>query len=126
MTATGGFTRIETDLVDGIATLTLASDKVNALDVETLEEIAAHLDRCASDPAVRALVVTGKGSVFSAGLNVGEVLDHPKDRTGVLLSALTTALVRLFAFPKPTVAAINGAAIAGGCILACACDKRLL
>lgn len=126
MTATGSFTRIETGLVDGIATLTLASDKVNALDVETLEEITAHLDRCAPDPAVRALVVTGKGPVFSAGLNVGEVLDHPKDRTGMLLGALTTALARLFAFPKPTVAAVNGAAIAGGCILACACDKRLL
>jgi enoyl-CoA hydratase/carnithine racemase len=110
----------------GIAVLTLASDKVNALDVETLEEIAATVDRCEQDPEVRALVVTGEGPVFSAGLNVSEVLDNDKSRTGVLLDALNTALVRLFRFGKPSVAAINGPAIAGGCILACACDKRVM
>jgi len=71
-------------------------------------------------------VVTGQGAIFSAGLNVAEVLDNDSDRTGVLLEALGAALVRLFRFPKPTVAAINGPAIAGGCIVACACDKRLI
>ncbi len=126
MTPTGEFARIETAESEGTAVLTLASDKVNALDVETLGEITRFVDRCAEDPAVRALVLTGKGSIFSAGLNVGEVLDHDIGRTGVLLDALNTALIRLFAFPKPTVAAINGAAIAGGCILACTCDKRLI
>jgi enoyl-CoA hydratase/carnithine racemase len=126
MTATGEFTRIETTQSDGIAVLTLASDKVNALDVETLDEITAFVDACSRDAAVRGLVVTGRGSIFSAGLNVGEVLDNDPGRTGVLLDSLNTALVRLFAFPKPTVAAINGPAIAGGCILACACDKRLI
>ena len=111
---------------DGIAVLTLASDKVNALDVETLEEIAAYVDRCGQDPEVRALVVTGEGSIFSAGLNVSEVLDNDERRTGVLLDALNTALARLFRFAKPSVAAVNGPAIAGGCILACACDKRVM
>ena len=91
-----------------------------------LKEITACVDGCEQDAAVRALVVTGQGSIFSAGLNVGEVLDNDTERTGVLLDALGTALARLFRFPKPTVAAINGPAIAGGCILACACDKRLL
>jgi enoyl-CoA hydratase len=126
MTTTDGYTKITVSGSDGIAVLTLASDKVNALDVATLGEIASYLDRAAPDPAVRALVVTGAGSIFSAGLNVNEVLDHEKDRTGVLLDALRDALVGLFRFPKPTVAAINGPAIAGGCILACACDKRLI
>jgi len=126
MTATGQFTKIEVGQTDGIAVLTLASDKVNALDVETLEQMVAYLDECEGDAAVRALVVTGQGAIFSAGLNVGEVLDNEKGRTAVLLGSLTTTLVRLFAFPKPTVAAINGPAIAGGCILACACDKRLI
>jgi enoyl-CoA hydratase/carnithine racemase len=126
MTATGQFTKIEVGGTDGIAVLTLASDKVNALDVDTLGEIAAFVDECEQDPRVRALVVTGQGAIFSAGLNVGEVLDNDPARTGVLLEALGTALVRLFRFPKPTVAAINGPAIAGGCILACACDKRLI
>jgi enoyl-CoA hydratase/carnithine racemase len=126
MTTTDNYTKITVTGSGGIAVLTLASDKVNALDVATLSEIALYLDRAAPDPAVRALVVTGAGSIFSAGLNVSEVLDHEKDRTGVLLDALRDALVGLFRFPKPTVAAINGPAIAGGCILACACDKRLI
>ncbi|MGO8863788.1 MAG: enoyl-CoA hydratase/isomerase family protein [Acidimicrobiales bacterium] len=126
MTATGQFTKIEVAKTDGITVLTLASDKVNALDVDTLEEVTACIDECEHDASVRALVVTGKGAIFSAGLNVGEVLDNDADRTGVLLDALGTALVRLFGFPKPTVAAVNGPAIAGGCILACACDKRLI
>ena len=126
MTATPQFTRIDVATTDGVAVLTLASDKVNALDVDTLEEIAAFVDQCHQDPAVRALVVTGQGSIFSAGLNVGEVLDNDIARTGVLLEALGRALVGLFRFPKPTVAAVNGPAIAGGCILACACDKRLI
>jgi enoyl-CoA hydratase/carnithine racemase len=126
MTDTGQLARITSRTDGGIAVLTLASDKVNALDVETLEEIAATVDRCEQDPEVRALVVTGEGPVFSAGLNVSEVLDNDKSRTGVLLDALNTALVRLFRFAKPSVAAINGPAIAGGCILACACDKRVM
>ncbi len=126
MTSARQFARIKATEADGIARMTLASDKVNALDVETLGEITSYVDHCAQDPAVRALVVTGEGPVFSAGLNVGEVLDNDTSRTGVLLDALNGTLVHLFRFPKPTVAAINGPAIAGGCILACACDKRLI
>jgi enoyl-CoA hydratase/carnithine racemase len=126
MTETRQFTKIEVGHTNGIAVLTLASDKVNALDVDTLVEIASYVDECERDAEVRALVVTGQGAIFSAGLNVGEVLDNDKERTEVLLAALTNALVGLFQFPKPTVAAINGPAIAGGCILACACDKRLI
>jgi enoyl-CoA hydratase/carnithine racemase len=126
MTETGQFRKIKVVETDGIAVLTLASDKVNALDVDTLEEISEYVDQCEHDTAVHALVVTGEGAIFSAGLNVGEVVDNDIDRTGILLEVLGTALVRLFRFPKPTVAAVNGPAIAGGCILACACDKRLM
>ncbi len=126
MTGADQHARIKVAEVDGIAVMTLASDKVNALDVETLEEITSCVNRSEVDPGVRALVVTGEGSIFSAGLNVGEVLDNDTSRTGVLLHALQDALVSLFRFPKPTVAAINGPAVAGGCILACACDKRLI
>jgi enoyl-CoA hydratase len=126
MAPTGQYTRIAVAQTEGIAVLTLASDKVNALDVDTLVEINKYVEECEQDSAVRALVVTGQGSIFSAGLNVSEVVDNDIIRTGVLLKALGVALTRLFGFSKPTVAAINGPAIAGGCILACACDKRLI
>ena len=126
MTEATQFTRTKMSRVGGTAVLTLASDKVNALDSEVLGEITSFVDLCEQDDGIGALVLTGEGPVFSAGLNVSEVLDNDKDQTGVLLDALTTALTRLFRCPKPTVAAINGSAIAGGCILACAFDKRLI
>lgn len=118
--------KVATAMVGDVAVLTLASDKVNALDVETFEEIGSFLERSEHDAAVAALVVTGQGKVFSAGLNVRELLGNEPDYSDRLLGALEGALTRLFCFPKPTVAAINGAAIAGGCLLACACDVRVI
>jgi enoyl-CoA hydratase len=108
------------------AVLALASDKVNSLDREVLLEISTFVEYCEQEDGIGALVLTGEGSVFSAGLNVTEVLSNDKAYTDDLLDALNDALVRLFRCPKPTVAAINGAAIAGGCILASACDKRII
>lgn len=111
---------------DRTAVLTLASDKVNALDREVLDEVTAFVDLCEQDPDIGALIVTGEGSLFSAGVNVKDVLAHDGAHTEELLGALSTAIVRLFRCSKPTVAAINGSAIAGGCLLACACDQRLI
>jgi len=106
--------------------LSLASNKVNALDREVLQEIAAFVDYCEGEPEIHALVLTGEGTVFSAGVNVTEVLANEKGYSSELLIDLEKALISLFSCPKPTVVAINGSAIAGGCLLACACDKRLI
>ncbi|HXA32170.1 MAG TPA: enoyl-CoA hydratase/isomerase family protein [Acidimicrobiales bacterium] len=126
MTDTPQFQRIKLSRTGRTAVLTLASDKVNALDRDVLDEVTACVDRCERDPDIGALVVTGAGSLFSAGVNVKDVLDNDTAHTGELLSALSTAVVSLFRCSKPTVAAINGSAIAGGCLLACACDQRLV
>ena len=120
------FQRIKLSRSGTTAVLALASDKVNALDLEVLRELSTCVDHCEEDPAVDVLVVTGEGSVFSAGLNVSQVLGNDTSYTDALLDALTRAFVRLFRCSKPTVAAINGAAIAGGCLLALTCDKRLI
>ncbi len=120
------FKRTELSREGRTAVLTLASDKVNALDREVLDEITTFVEFCQHDPGIGALVLTGAGNVFSAGLNVSQVLANEKSYTDTLLESLGAALVGLFRCPLPTVAAVNGAAIAGGCLLAFACDKRLI
>jgi enoyl-CoA hydratase/carnithine racemase len=120
------FKRTTMARVGRTAVLALASDKVNALDVEVLREITSFVEYCEQDPEVGALVLTGEGPLFSAGLNVNEVLAHDPDYAGVLLGALSDALLGVFRCPLPTVVAVNGPAIAGGCLLACVFDKRLI
>ena len=126
MTDAPEFTRTKRSSVGTTAVLTLASDKVNALDTEVLAEIATFVGICERDPGITALVVTGEGPVFSAGLNVTEVLAHDTGYTTELLDVLQDTLVRIFTCPIPTVVAVNGPAIAGGCLLACAFDRRLI
>jgi enoyl-CoA hydratase len=108
-----------------VRVLTLSSGRVNALDVEVLEELAGSV-RELQDSGNGPLVITGAGRVFSAGVDLNRVVDGGSDYTDRLIPALSNAFDALFCFPWPTVAAINGAAIAGGCVLACACDRRLI
>lgn len=108
-----------------VAVLTFAHGKVHALDLDllrALEERLAEVERSAA----RAVVLTGSGSVFSAGVNLVRLIEGGAAYLRDFLPALTTSMSRLFFFPKPVVAAVNGHAIAGGCVLACACDHRLI
>lgn len=105
--------------------LWLASGRVNAMDVELLEELALAVGDLAHSGA-GALVVTGSGRAFSAGVDLNRVVEGGADYTDRLVPALSGAFEAVFSYPGPTVAAINGAAIAGGCVLACACDSRLI
>ena len=120
------FSRTKLSVVGRTAVLALASDKVNALDLVLLREVTAFVDFCEQDPGVAALVLTGEGPLFSAGLNVNEILANDAHHTGLVLGALTDALLAVFRCPLPTVVAVNGSAIAGGCLLACAFDTRLI
>lgn len=105
--------------------LTLSSGPVNAQDVELLEELASAVRELARSGA-GALVVTGAGRAFSAGVDLNRVVQGGAAYTDRLVPALSAAFDAMFSYPGPTVAAINGAAIAGGCVLACACDRRLI
>lgn len=116
---------IETRSEGGIRILTLAAGRVNALDVELLEELAQTVGELAHSGAC-PLVITGAGRVFSAGVDLNRVVDGGAAYTDRLVPALSAAFEAVFDYPGPTVAAINGAAIAGGAVLACACDRRLI
>lgn len=110
---------------DGVAVLTLDHGKANAVDLELFEALDEHLEAIETDDAARAVVLTGAGSSFSAGVDLFRVLEEGRDYLEDFLGALSSGVERLFAFHKPVVAAVNGHAIAGGCILALACDRRI-
>ncbi len=99
--------------------------KANALDLEFLIGLAEELEGEARRPA-RALVLTGHGSIFSAGVDLVRIRDGGEAYVSSFLPALERALRALFVLEKPVVAAVNGHAIAGGAVLACACDLRVM
>ena len=112
--------------VDGdIATLRMAHGKANALDAELLRALEESLDEVERSPA-RAVVLTGTGTIFSAGVDLFRVIEGGASYVTEFFPLLVAAIRRLFLFPRPVVAATNGHAIAGGCILTAACDYRIM
>lgn len=114
---------IETIDHDGIAVLTLDHGPVNALDLELLTALPVTLAEVAD---ARAVVLTGRGRSFSAGVDLNRIVDGGRAYVGEFLPALSRAALALFAHPRPVVAAVNGHALAGGCVLAAAGDLRLM
>jgi enoyl-CoA hydratase len=113
---------------DEFATLTLnRPDKRNALSVELRDAISGALDELADDVATKAVVITGNGPVFSAGFDLSEFTKAAGD--DVFGRELWESSDRyhdtVLHFPLPTVAAVNGAALAGGFDLAILCDLRI-
>ena len=116
---------IHRDLQDGVAVLRMDHGKVNALDSEFLDAIRTELG-LVKDSDTPAVVITGTGRVFSAGVDLVRLLDEGEPYIDGFLERLSATFYDLFTFPKPLVAAINGHAIAGGCVIACACDYRIM
>jgi enoyl-CoA hydratase len=108
-----------------VVVLRLNQGKVHALDDVLLGQLAESLDAVEKSDA-RAVVLTAAGRVFSAGVDLQKVLDGGSAYLERSLPLLISTFNRLFSYPLPVVAAVNGAAVAGGCILACACDRRIL
>jgi enoyl-CoA hydratase len=108
-----------------IVVLRMERGRANALDLELLNALDESLQEL-DDQEIGAVILTGTGSIFSAGVDLFRVLDTDRDYLVDFLGTLHWALRRLFTFPRPVVAAVNGHAIAGGCILVCACDHRVM
>ncbi len=109
----------------GIAVLRLDRPPVNAIDIELLHDVIETLREIEAEGGAKALVLTGAGPCFSAGLDLKAIPQYAKDQQRELVSSINRLLYRLYAFPRPTVCAVNGHAIAGGFFPVIACDYRL-
>lgn len=108
---------------NGVTLISMQHGKVNALDLELLTQIHEVFAGLSLDEVV---VLTGNGRAFSAGLDMRRLLDEDASYSDALLQALTDATLAIFRHPAPVVAAIEGAAIAGGALLAFATDYRMM
>jgi enoyl-CoA hydratase len=108
-----------------VALLRMTHGKANALDLELCEALTGALTDCARSDA-GALVLTGEGRMFSAGVDLLRVVNGGAAYVRTFLPSVNRMFETLFSFPKPVVAAVNGHAIAGGCVMACAADYRMM
>ena len=117
---------VNIDEQDGIFTLSLNRGKVNPLNGDVVDEILSSLKDIEDDSAVKAVILTGQGKFFSFGFDVPELLTYSREAFSDFLSKFTNLYSYMFLYPKPILAALNGHAIAGGCMLALACDRRII
>ena len=119
---------------DGVAIITLNNGKVNALSVELLNELQQAATALSLDASIRAVVITGNGRAFAAGADItqfaqgapeGEFGLSSPERITQIGEAFLGALNAVAALPCPSIAAVSGVALGGGCELALACDFRL-
>ncbi len=100
-------------------------EKLNAINKDVLDGLHAGLDRAAADDEVKVVVLTGAGRAFSAGYDLSAEAAHseiPAHEWHEVLAADIDATMRVWALEKPTIAAVRGYCLAGGCELAMACD----
>jgi enoyl-CoA hydratase len=108
-----------------VAVLSISHGPVNAMDVELVRAVTAMFTELAADPP-GAVVLTGAGRAFSAGVDLRRFLAGGAGYVAEFLPALGELFETAFRFPGPVVAAVNGHALAGGCVLACCADARVM
>ena len=108
---------------DGIAVLRIEHGKANTLDMELCNAVVEAFEHAGD---ARAVVLTGAGRIFSAGVDLFRVLEGGERYIEAFVPAMCRAFERVFVHPAPVVAAANGHAIAGGCLLVAAADLRLM
>jgi len=117
---------IKTQNNNGIVNLELYRGKVNALNCQVVEELHNALISLENASDAKAIILTGQGKFFSFGFDIPEFLSYSKQKFTDYLIKFTNLYTYMFLYPKPIVAAINGHAIAGGCMIALACDRRIM
>lgn len=111
---------------EALTTVTLDRGKVNALNEQVMDEFQQTFEQLERDDAARAIVLTGARKFFSFGFDVPELNAGTREDYDRFLTKFTNFYTYLFTFPKPVIAAINGHAIGGGCMLTLPCDYRVM
>jgi len=118
------FVRVEK--TDGIAKVILSRGKVNAINEFVIDELTACFKELADDAQTKAVIISGQGKFFTYGFDIPEFLNYKKEDFLRYLTKFTDFYGDVFLFPKPVIAALNGHTMAGGCMIAIACDYRIM
>lgn len=117
---------INVTIKDRLALITLNRSKSNALNREMITELNDMLHNIANDANIGGAIITGREHFFSAGLDLIELYSYNEEEIRSFWLLFLEFTANITAFKKPLVAAINGHAPAGGCVIALACDGRVM
>jgi enoyl-CoA hydratase/carnithine racemase len=123
---TASTTHINVERDGEIAVLSMnRPEKRNALSLEMMRELNDALAAIGADAAVRAIVLRAEGPAFSAGHDLGELLDRDVETYRTIFDACVGLMARLVTVPQPVIAEVGGVATAAGCQLVAACDLAI-
>lgn len=117
---------IKVTIKDRLAIITLSRGKSNALNREMITELTDMFHNIDVDPNIGGVIITGQENFFSAGLDLMELYHYNAEEVKSFWQLFFKFAATITAFKKPLVAAINGHSPAGGCVIALACDARVM
>ncbi|MFN2613939.1 MAG: enoyl-CoA hydratase/isomerase family protein, partial [Actinomycetota bacterium] len=122
----GEYVRLEVDEVSGVATIRLDRPKMNAINDEVTEQLAACARDATFDDKVKSVVIWGGDKIFAAGADIKMMAERTPAEMMNRMGALQSVYTLVEDIPKVTIAALNGYALGGGCELAMCADFRVM
>ncbi|MCP4724785.1 MAG: enoyl-CoA hydratase/isomerase family protein [bacterium] len=118
---------ISVEKQDKIAIIRFTRSVTNPMNLEFVNSLHSEIENLENDPSIRGLVITsGNDKFFSIGFDIPELISLNEEEFGVFYRSVNKTCLKLFTMPKPAIAAVNGHAVAGGCVIALCCDHRFI